>query len=316
VAGAGPIPYTSRAMGARVLVLGGSGFLGAHVVLRALAEGAEHVVSVSRDPDKAPAGDDPRLERARADALVAGEWEGALERAEPDRVILCAALPRIPDCESYPALARAINVDLPRRVATWCEPRNVRLVHVSTDLVFGATPPPPGGFRESDPTAPLSTYGRTKADAERAVLELCPEAAVARLPLLFGDSFGRAQGASDSLLAALSRGETPTLFADEHRTPLDVSDAAAALLELAGGRFAGLLHVAGPKRVSRVELGHAVLRSRGHDDARARAEFRAGSRTDFPMAATRPADVSLDTSLARKTLRTRLRSVDEVFGGA
>jgi len=281
--------------------------------LRALDSGVERVVSVSREPSKAPRTDDARLERVEADALRRGAWESALERVRPAAVILCTALPRIPDCESYPALARRINVDLPRAVATWCAANGARLVHVSTDLVFGADPAPPCGYREDAPTAPVSVYGSTKAEAEHAVLELHSRAVVARLPLLFGDSLGRGLGASESLLAAIARGEQPTLFEDEWRTPLDVRDAAGALIELAGGDFAGTLHVAGPECVNRVELGLAALRAHGFDDQAARSRIRVGRRAELGMERTRPADVSLDASRARELVHTRLRGVSEAL---
>jgi dTDP-4-dehydrorhamnose reductase len=213
---------------------------------------------------------------------------------------------RASDCEADPDAARRANVELPARVGAWCAAHGARLVHVSTDLVFGAAGrPPAGGFHEEDPVAPTNLYGRTKADGERAVLDAHPAALVARLPLLYGDSFGRGLGASDSLLAAIERGDTPVLFTDEWRTPLEAGNAARALAELAASDASGLLHVAGPERVTRYELGCAVLASAG----RSSDEIGAGTRAEAGMATTRAEDASLDTSRARALLATELLGV-------
>jgi dTDP-4-dehydrorhamnose reductase len=132
-----------------------------------------------------------------------------------------------------------------------------------------------------------------------------------RLPLLYGDSFGRGRGASDSLLAAIARGERPTLFTDEWRTPLDVEDAARALVELAGTGTSGILHVGGPDSMSRHELGLAVLRARGMDEASARAAIRPGTRAEAGLEAARARDASLDSRRAESILAARLHSVRE-----
>ena len=297
------------------LVFGGSGFLGAQVVAEALARGGR-VVAASRAPAGAPkhsGGSEPV--RVQADALHEGEWEALLEEERPARVVLCTALSRGADCEAYPALARTLNAELPRRVASWCARSGARLVHVSTDLVFGATPPPPAGFREDSPTGPMSIYGESKAAGERAALEACAHALVVRLPLLYGDSGGRGLGASDSLLAAIARGEQPICFQDEARTPLEVRSAAAALVELAEGDARGVLHVAGSERVTRSELALEVLRAAGYDELEARSLVRAGSRKDLGLEQVRPADVSLDSQRARGLLATRLPGVREGLAG-
>ena len=286
-----------------IAVLGGAGFLGARVVRRALCEGARSVQSLSRDPARFPRLEDPRLRRVVADALREGELEHALVELAPARIVLCTALARGADCDAYPELARKLNVELPGRVARVARELGARLVLVSSDLVFGGTAPPPAGFSETAAPSPLSLYGQTKLDGERAVLAEYPAALVCRLPLLFGESEGRGLGASDSLSAAAARGESLALFTDEWRTPLDVDDAAAALVELASGDLAGLLHVAGPTRLSRWELGQLVLDPQRFDE-----HVRATTRADLGLAACRPEDTALDASRARGLLRCDLRS--------
>jgi len=88
------------------------------------------------------------------DALHSGAARELIGELEPARVIVCTALSTIPECESYPGLARALNVDFPRDVARVCAAIGARLVIVSTDLVFGAEAPPPSGFDESARAAP------------------------------------------------------------------------------------------------------------------------------------------------------------------
>lgn len=292
----------------RLLVTGAGGFLGAHVVEQALAAGWKVIAHV-RDP----AANAPWLEAverttcdlARTDSIAA--WIDALA---PGVVVHTAARSRAADCERDPDLAQLVNVGATRELALASARRGVRLVHVSTDLVFGAVAAPAGGFSERDEPAPISRYGLSKLEGERALLREDPRALVVRLPLLLGPSHGRGLGASDSLLAAIGRGERQALFEDEWRTPLDVRSAALALLELARADVAGPLHVAGPERMSRYELGLRVLRKSGLRADQARAALRATTRAAQGLADSRPADVSLDASRARGSLRTLLVGID------
>ena len=166
-------------------------------------------------------------------------------------------------------------------------------MYVSTDLVFGVEAAPAGGFTEAAEPAPLEAYGRSKAAGEVAVGAANPAALVARLPLLCGDSFGRGLGAGDSLVAALERGDDPMLFTDEFRTPLDAAEGARLLVELAERGPTGPLHVGGPERLSRAELGTRLLAGRSLPTPRQ------GTRADLGLAATR----AVDTSLASGRLR-------------
>ncbi|MEC8495585.1 MAG: sugar nucleotide-binding protein, partial [Planctomycetota bacterium] len=239
--------------------------------------------------------------------------EGAVELLDtvrPEEVIHCAAMSRTAPCEAEPELAVELNARVPGAIAAWCAARGARLIHVSTDLVFGATDAPSGGFEEEAEPAPLSVYGRTKLEGEQAVLDAFPSATVARLPLLYGNSGGRGLGASDSLLEALERGDRPRLFVDEWRTPLEVSNAAEALVELLEFDHGGALHLAGPDRVTRHVFGLGVLAALGLAPGAARAEIEEARQADLDPGAPRPRDVSLDARLAARHLETALRGVE------
>jgi len=284
-----------------VLVLGASGFLGPHLIAAARAAG-RRVCSAGRCAP--PAGAPQADEHVTWDALAPRALEQLIDATRPDELVSAAALARVEECERDPARARALNAELPGALASLCRARGLRLVQLSTDLVFGAARPGHGGFREEDAPGPVHEYGRSKAAGEARVLAAWPEALVVRLPLLYGDSYGRGLGASDQVLAALARGERPALFSDEWRTPLEVGDAAAALLELLGGDARGLLHVGGPERLTRWELGQALLAARGlAPDA-----VRAVRRAELALAGPRPEDVSLDSRRARARLGRALRA--------
>jgi dTDP-4-dehydrorhamnose reductase len=292
--------------GRRLLILGGSGFLGPHVARAALARRWD-VAIASRDPRLPPASGAGSVRARTFDALVPGSLERLLDEEQPATVVVCTALPTIAQCDAYPVLARALNADLPAAVARWTHTHGAKTVLVSTDLVFGAEPARHGRYREDDPPSPASEYGRTKAAGEAAVLDADPRAIVARCALLFGDSFGRALGASDNLLAAVERGERPALFTDEWRTPLDAALAARALVSLPEADVHGIVHVAGSERLSRLELGLRILESTGKP--RALELVRATTRAVEGHAA-RPADVSLDTGRLRAILGERWERSD------
>jgi len=294
----------------RWLVAGGSGFLGAQVVLAARAAGAV-VVCAARRPGLPAAlvardGGAVSVEVDSVDLELAGAASELIERVQPDRVLSCAALARGADCEREPRRAERLNVEVAAELARACADRGARFVHVSTDLVFDGEPPRSGGYREGDPARPLSIYGRTKIEGEERVLAAYPGALIVRLPLLYGPSGGRGLGATDALLAAVARGDTPTLFTDEVRTPLDVREAAIALVELCGRDVAGRLHVAGPRALTRHELGRLALLAAGHGAREIARLVRPASRADFDLTPPRPRDVSLDTGRARALLEAPL----------
>ena len=287
----------------RVLVLGAGGFLGQHVVTTL----GERALAHARTPQLAAS---PAL---TADLADPDQLAQLLKSSTVRALINCAAAASAA-CEGDPAMAATLNTDLPRALGEWAAREGARVVHVSTDLVFGGEPAPAGGFREEDEPAPVSAYGETKAGGERALLEACPKAMVVRLPLLYGDSHGSGRGASDDLFGILARGERARLFTDEWRTPLPVSVAAQALVELVelvDGETSGILHVAGSERVSRLELGLALHARRFGDPDRAAREIEGCVRADLGLSPPRPEDTSLCTRRARALLRTALPNLAE-----
>jgi len=284
-----------------VCVLGATGFLGVHVVRAAIAAGFEPV-GVARQSSALLRESLPSSAFVQLDATDAFAVARLVNEFAPFALVNCAAMARLDDCDADSARARRTNSELPTALARLACERDFRLVHLSTDLVFGARAAPVGGNREDDETGPTSLYGRTKLDGERGVLAVGGRAVVARLPLLCGDSLGRGLGASDSLRATVARGARPRLYTDEWRTPLDVEDAARALVELATLDHTGILHVAGPARMTRYDLGLRALRAAGH----ARAEDLVDPALRDAAREIRPADASLDATRARALLTTRL----------
>jgi dTDP-4-dehydrorhamnose reductase len=216
----------------------------------------------------------------------------AFAETRPDVVVHAAALAKVGDCCANPARARLVNVDGTRRLAELAAQHNARLLLVSTDLVFDGEHAP---YREGDPPAPLSVYGRTKAEAEQAVLAY-PGNAVVRLSLLFGPALTGRISFFDQQIEALRRRKPITLFDDEWRTPLALPIAASALVELVESSFTGLLHLGGPERLSRLEMGEKLARRLGSDPSLV-VRIR---RDSIPASEPRPRDVSLDSSRWRE----------------
>jgi dTDP-4-dehydrorhamnose reductase len=256
----------------RLLVTGGCGYLGREIVRRAPGRGwdvratwferpptgarTEWVQADLRDPEatrRALAGIDAVIHTAYRQG--AGEWE---TNVEGTAVVAGAA-------------------------------RGRRLVHLSSDLVFDGTR---GHYREDDVPAPVGSYGRSKAEAERRALEIHGAPTVVRTSLIYG---GSEPGAQERLALEGTR-----FFVDELRSPVQVGDLADALLEVAELELAGPLHLGGADDLSRFDF--AVLL--GADPALIEATHTTPDRAP---------DVTLDSSRANGLLRTRLRGAYEVL---
>ncbi len=269
----------------RVLVTGATGLLGPYL-LSELRGGEATAWSGSRRGELFGIPLRP-VDLADADTVAS-----AFREARPDVVLHAAAMARVGDCHRDPERARRVNTQGSALLAELASASGARLVYVSTDLVFDGER---GGYREEDAPSPLSVYGRTKADAEAAVLA-APRAVVVRTSLLFGLSLAGRPSFFEEQFLAIWSGESVTLFEDEWRTPLDLRTAAQALVALARSDVTGLLHLGGPERLSRLEMGRRLAAFLGADPG----VFVAVRREQVPAPEPRPRDTSLDSSRWRE----------------
>ena len=271
-------------MTTRLLVTGGTGYLGSELLRREPAVGTW----LTTEP---PARDHWLRLDVRDSAAVRRE----LERMRPGAVIHTA----------YRQDDRATTLDGAGAVAEAAAAVGARLVHVSSDVIFDGTKP--GPYTEEDPPSPITDYGRAKAEAEHIVRSVHPGALVVRTSLIYG---GREPSRHERLAweAAEGRGGM-TFFEDELRTPVLVGELASALLELANRDEEGILHVAGPDTVSRYEFAFLLAQAHGLPGERILRASLPGS--DL----ARPANCALDSSRARALLRTQLSGVLEYAAG-
>jgi dTDP-4-dehydrorhamnose reductase len=268
-------PYDLGRMGI-LFVTGGAGFLGRHLVAAAASVGWQIVAPSSTDVDI--------LDR---DAVTA-----ALRDARPAAVAHLA----------YRKDDREVIVAGSRNVADAAATVGARLVHLSTDVVFGGRP---AAYTEDDPTGPINDYGRAKAAAEGAVNVACPSAVLVRTSLLYGTDFvGICQ---TDVLRALDGSSAMSFFSDEVRSFTHAADVARAVTWLAARPdVAGPLHVAGPEAMDRLAFARRVARWSGLSDAGLREAKIAAS------GLARPANVVLDSSRAA-ALGIVCRPVSEVL---
>jgi dTDP-4-dehydrorhamnose reductase len=276
----------------RLLVTGGSGYLGAAIIKRAPIDWKIAATFLAH-----------RIEQEKVAAFCvdvrnADAVNRLFDEFRPQVVIHTAAV------MSGDALS-SVNVDGSRNIARAAQrsfdcantPLRTRLIHLSTDVVFDGAHAP---YTENDLPHPIHAYGESKARAEQAIIEEYESPVIVRTSLLYGFD------PIDPRTRQTLNGEMPRLFSDEYRCPILVDDLADALIELAQNDFVGAMNVAGPQRLSRYEFG--VKLARAFD---VEPRFESALSASFP--APRPRDCTLDISLAQQILKTRLRSVDEVL---
>jgi dTDP-4-dehydrorhamnose reductase len=241
----------------------------------------------------------------KLDLGVRGDVASLIKDLRPDVVLNTAAIIDVDLCEREREMAELINAEGARTVAEMAAELGARLIYFSTDMVFDGKK---GMYSEEDAPHPVSWYGETKLAGERWTRDLCPNAVVARLALMYGAG-SRAHGSFlQWMLRRLEKGECVDLFTDQFRTPTYVGDvclAVAGMIERP--ETAGVYHFAGPERMNRYEFGE-----------RAAEVFRFPVRLlrpvrmeDLKDLMPRPADNSLDNRKAERDLGIGFRGAAE-----
>lgn len=191
----------------------------------------------------------------------------------------------------YAATAR-INVDAVVQVLADLLEAGIKPVFVSTDYIFDGTR---GYWTETDIAEPRMAYGAQKLEVENWLREREGDWLVARLSkIVSGDT------STHSMLGQwvneIRAGKPMRCADDQFYSPAWVDDMAGAMLALGFSDAAGVYHIGGPERFSRIGLLSLLIKSIRAVDASVSVDLTPAKLHDFPFLEKRPLDTSFDIS--------------------
>ena len=183
--------------------------------------------------------------------------EELFQRTQPDLLLYCHAVCDVSKCELNPDWAFEVNVHHVDRVLA-ALPEKTRLVYVSSDHVFGCD----GSYDEESIPCPISTYGRTRVDAEQRVLRRAG-ALVIRPGLGIGDSPDGRTGHRDWLRYRTQQNLPITIIHDEYRSVVWIRELAQRVMDVAKSTEVGIRHLTATRVASRVEVASYLMKQMG-----------------------------------------------------
>lgn len=249
----------------RVLITGAAGMLGQD--LRDAASAAGHELTL--------------FGHDGLDITDAAAVDQAVGGSGADVVVNCAAYTNVDGAEGAPRLAEAVNGRGAGNVASSASAAGAWTIQISSDYVFDGSARRP--YVESDPVNPLSSYGRSKLEGERAVAAAAPGAhTIVRSSWLFGAG-GPCFPATILRLAA--EREELSVVDDQVGCPTFTGHLAAALVQLAAppSRVHGILHVVAAGQCSWFEFAREIVSRAGFD-----CDVRPGATAELGRPAPRP----------------------------
>ena len=229
-----------------------------------------------------------------------------------DIVVNCAAYTNVEAAEDNAEEAMSVNRDGVRNIATICAERDIKLIHISTDFVFGGDVERTTPYLESDTPAPINIYGRTKAEGEREAMK-APEAIVLRTSWLYapwGKNF------LNTILARAREGAELRVVNDQRGTPTSALGLAEAIVEIiesgAWRRMSGIYHYSDLGECTWYDFAREILHK-----AKIDANITPCKSSDWPSKAQRPHYSVLDKNRIASsnivTLKTWQERLEEVI---
>ena len=242
---AGPVPVAmSRDHVGPLLIAGSTGTLGQALLRAARARGI-YAVATSRD----------RLD-LELDVAVAS----AIAHYKPWAVINATGWVRVDDAEDDPAGCARSNVDAAIALASECDRQNLPHVHFSSDLVFDGKAD--RMYVENDMAAALGVYGRTKAEADRRLLEF-ETSTIVRTAAFFSPF--DLHNFAVAVCAALGAGRVFKASATHRVSPTYVPHLANFVLDLLIDGATGVWHASNGVELSWYEFARQIAEACGLD---------------------------------------------------
>ncbi len=190
----------------------------------------------------------------------------AFNKHKPDIIINTAAYVRVDDCEDEKEKAFQVNALGARNVAIAAQELGARLVHISSDYVFGGeaelrTTP----YTEFETPIPLSIYGKSKLAGENLVRHSCLRHFIVRASALFGvaGSSGKGGNFIETMLRLAGEHERLKVVNDQAFSPTYTRDLAQKIAQLITTEYYGIFHITNRGVCSWYEFTAEILRLAG-----------------------------------------------------
>lgn len=201
------------------------------------------------------------LRHSQIEITNADSVRDSLTDIKPDCVVNCAAYNWVDKAEDEPDAAHAGNAVGPQNLAMACEDRQIPLLHVSTDYVYGkeqrSVP-----YRETDSPGPVSVYGDSKLAGEQLVSQHCSRHFVVRTCGLYGtaETAGKGNFVKTMLRLGKERGLVRVVN-DQHCTPTSTTHLARSLVGLIDTDAFGLYHATNSGATTWFDFAKEIFRA-------------------------------------------------------
>jgi len=210
-----------------------------------------------------------------------------------DCIINCSGYHKTDEVERSAQLAFSINAHLPRLLAEICVEKKARLVHISTDYVFGGQRKR-SPLTEADCKAPINVYGASKSMGEELVLLTGSDVLILRVASLFGiaGSSGKGGNFIETMVRLAREKGVLKVVADQTMSPTATADVARALLTmLCAGVPGGIWNVVNSGAATWFEFASRII-----ERTQIPAQVIPIPTAEFPTTARRPQYSVLDNS--------------------
>jgi dTDP-4-dehydrorhamnose reductase len=289
-------------MADRLLVFGGGGFVGGNLCTLALRDGWDVHIGDSSVRDALRGAQWHAIDITRS-----ADVEDLVRTVRPTAVVDLAAVADVDRAERERDLARAVNVEAARSIASASARAGARFTYFSSDAVFAGTA---DSYAEDDPLAPVNWYGRTKADGEQAVRAAHAGSVILRISLALGFPVTDGNSFLDGLRKKLAAGASVPCPTNEIRTPIDVLTLSECVLALCRGAYAGALHLGSTNSVDRYTLTRRAAALMGFPGSLVTAQLPG---PPVPGRAPRHLRGVIDVSRARTLLSVPMRDWEDTL---
>jgi len=283
----------------KLLITGGSGFLGSNIV-RMAAEDFEVFATYNSSLKQMP-----ECRFVPLDIRDKQQVLSTFEEIKPTLVIHTAALADVDYCEGHANEAWMTNVRGTENVALAAKRIGAKMVYISTDSVFDGKK---GMYVEEDVPCPLNVYAMTKRGGEERVQHWLPDGIIVRAAFYgWGPSDSDRMSLVEWMISGLRQGKTLKMFTDVFFSPIFIDNLVEAMIELYRKGLGGIYHVGGGERCSKYAFGQEIAQAYGLD----KSLIQPSSIAEVGLRAPRPKDISLDITKISEVINTRLLNVKE-----